>query len=41
LNAFTERVEYGPRYTSRTNQVRRSFEDATLRQRALDLVRAA
>jgi hypothetical protein len=31
----------GRRYTSRINQVRRSFEDTALKQRALDLVLGA
>jgi hypothetical protein len=34
-------LDYGRRCTGRTNQVQRSFEDATLKQRALDLVLAA
>jgi hypothetical protein len=41
FNAIAEHVDYGRRYTSRTNQVQRSFEDTALKQRALDLVLAA
>ncbi len=41
FNAVAEHLDYGRRYTSRTNQVQRSFEDAALKQRALDLVIAA
>jgi hypothetical protein len=41
INAIAEHLDYGRRYTARTNQVRRSFEDAALKQRALDLVVAA
>ena len=41
FNAIAEYLDYGRRYTSRTNQVQRSFEDATLKQRALQLVVAA
>jgi phage/plasmid-like protein (TIGR03299 family) len=41
FNAISEHLDYGRRYTSRTNQVQRSFEDAALKQRALDLVVAA
>jgi phage/plasmid-like protein (TIGR03299 family) len=40
-NAIAEQLDYGRRYTSRTNQVQRSFEDTSLKQRALDLLRAA
>jgi phage/plasmid-like protein (TIGR03299 family) len=36
-NAVCEYLDYGRRYTSRTNQVQRSFEDTALKQRALDL----
>ena len=41
FNAIAEHLDYGRRYTSRTNQVQRSFEDTALKQRALDLVLAA
>jgi phage/plasmid-like protein (TIGR03299 family) len=41
FNAIAEHLDYGRRYTTRTNQVQRSFEDSTLKQRALDLVVAA
>jgi hypothetical protein len=41
FNAITEHLDYGRRYTSRTNQVQRSFEDTALEQRALELVLAA
>jgi phage/plasmid-like protein (TIGR03299 family) len=41
FNAIAEHVDYGRRYTSRTNQVQRSFEDTSLKQRALELVAAA
>jgi phage/plasmid-like protein (TIGR03299 family) len=41
LNAIAEHLDYGRRYTSRTNQVQRSFEDTAPKQRALDLVPAA
>jgi hypothetical protein len=41
FNAVAEHLEYGRRYTTRTNQVRRSFEDTALKQRALELVAAA
>jgi phage/plasmid-like protein (TIGR03299 family) len=41
FNAIAEHLDYGRRYTSRTNQVQRSFEDTALKQRALDLVMAA
>ena len=41
FNAIAEHVDYGRRYTARTNQVQRSFEDTALKQRALDLVVAA
>jgi NAD-dependent SIR2 family protein deacetylase len=39
-NAIAEHLEYGRRYTARTNQVQRSFENTALKQRALDLVAA-
>jgi phage/plasmid-like protein (TIGR03299 family) len=41
FNAIAEHLDYGRRYTTRTNQLQRSFEDTSLKQRALDLVRAA
>ena len=41
FNAIAEQFDYGRRYTSRTNQVQRSFEDTALKQRALELVAAA
>jgi hypothetical protein len=41
FNAIAEQLDYGRRYTTRTNQVQRSFEDGALKQRALDLVVAA
>jgi len=41
FNAVAEHLDYGRRYTARTNQVQRSFEDAALKQRTLDLVVAA
>ena len=41
FNAIAEHLDYGRRYTSRTNQVQRSFEDTALKQRALELVLAA
>jgi hypothetical protein len=34
FNAIAEHLDYGRRYTSRTNQVHRSFEDTALKQRA-------
>jgi phage/plasmid-like protein (TIGR03299 family) len=40
-NAVAEQLDYGRRYTARTNQVQRSFEDTALKQRALDLIIAA
>jgi hypothetical protein len=40
-NAIGEHLDYGRRYTARTNQVQRSFEDVSLKQRALELVLAA
>ncbi|MGZ4182006.1 MAG: hypothetical protein ACXVUL_15150 [Solirubrobacteraceae bacterium] len=39
--ATANNLDYGRRYTSRTNQVQRSFEDTALKQRALELVAAA
>jgi hypothetical protein len=41
FNAIAEHFAYGWRYTTRTNQVQRSFEDTSLKQRALELVMAA
>jgi phage/plasmid-like protein (TIGR03299 family) len=41
FNAVAEHLDYGRRYTARTNQMQRSFEDTALKQRALDLVIAA
>jgi phage/plasmid-like protein (TIGR03299 family) len=37
-NAICEWADYGRRYTKRTNQVQRSFEDTQLKQRGLELV---
>jgi Domain of unknown function (DUF932) len=41
FNAIAEHLDYGRGYTTRTNQVQRSFEDTSLKQRALELVVAA
>ena len=41
FNAIAEHLDYGRRYTGRTNQVQRSFEDISVKQRALELVTAA
>jgi hypothetical protein len=41
FNAIAEHLGYERRYTSRTNQVQRSFENTGLKQRALELVLAA
>ena len=41
FNAIAEHLDYGRRYTSRTNQVQRSFEDTSLKQRTLDLIASA
>jgi phage/plasmid-like protein (TIGR03299 family) len=41
FNAIAEHLDYGRRYTARTDQVQRSFEDTSLKQRALELIRAA
>jgi hypothetical protein len=41
FNAIAEHLDYGRRYTTRSNQVQRSFEDTGLKQRALELVSAA
>jgi hypothetical protein len=40
FNAIAKHLDYGRRYTRRTNQVQRSFEDTALKQRALELVLA-
>lgn len=40
-NAIAEQLDYGRRYTRRTNQMQRSFEDTATKQRALDLIRSA
>jgi phage/plasmid-like protein (TIGR03299 family) len=37
-NAIAEWADFGRRYTSRTSQVQRSFEDTQLKQRGLELV---
>jgi Domain of unknown function (DUF932) len=41
FNAIAEYLDYGRRYTSRTNQIQRSFADTALKQRAFELVLAA
>ena len=41
FNAVAEHLDYGRRYTSRSNQVQRSFEDTSLKQRVLELMSAA
>jgi hypothetical protein len=41
VNAIAETLDSGRRYTSRTNQVQRSFEDIAIKERALELVLAA
>jgi phage/plasmid-like protein (TIGR03299 family) len=41
FNAIAEHLDYGRRYTTRTNQMQRSFEDTSIKQRALELVMAA
>jgi phage/plasmid-like protein (TIGR03299 family) len=41
VNAIAEHADFGRRYTKRTNQVQRSFEDTQLKQRGLELVLAA
>jgi hypothetical protein len=41
FNAIAKHLDFGWRYTRRTNQVQRSFEDSALKQRALELVLAA
>src|SRR5438105_1528403 len=38
FNAIAEHLDYGRRYTSRTNQVQRSFEETGLKQGALELM---
>ncbi|HEY7878057.1 MAG TPA: DUF932 domain-containing protein [Gemmatimonadaceae bacterium] len=38
LNAIAEHLDYGRRYTSRTNQMQRSFEDVAIKRRAFELV---
>ena len=40
FNAIAKHLDFGRRYTGRTNQVQRSFEDTALKQRALELVLA-
>lgn len=40
-NAIAEHADFGRRYTRRTDQVQRSFEDTELKQRGLELVIAA
>lgn len=40
-NTNAEHADFGPRYTTRSNQVRRSFEDSQLKQNGLGLVLAA
>jgi Domain of unknown function (DUF932) len=41
FNAIAEHLDYGRRRTTSTNQVQRSFQDTSVKQRALDLVMAA
>lgn len=41
INAIGEFADWGRRYTKRTDQVQRSFEDADLKTRGLELVLAA
>jgi hypothetical protein len=41
LNTIAEHADYGGRYTKRSNQVQRSFEDTQLKQRGLELVLGA
>jgi hypothetical protein len=38
FNAIAEQLDCGRRYTTRSNQVQRLFEDTALKQRALELV---
>ena len=41
FNALADHLDYGRWYTTRSNQVQRSFEDTSLKQRALELVMTA
>jgi Domain of unknown function (DUF932) len=41
FNAIAEHLDYGRRYTTRTSQVQRSFEDTSLKQQARELITAA
>jgi hypothetical protein len=41
FNAIAEHLDHGRRYTTRTNQVQGSFEDTSVKQRALELVSMA
>jgi Domain of unknown function (DUF932) len=41
FNAIAEHLDHVRRYTTRTNQIHRSFEDTSVKQRALELVSAA
>jgi Domain of unknown function (DUF932) len=41
VNAIAEFADFGRRYTKRSNQVQRSSEDTSLKQRGLELVLAA
>ena len=41
VNVIAEHADFGRRYTKRTNQVQRSFEDGQLTQRGLELVLGA
>jgi hypothetical protein len=41
FNAIAEHLDYGRRYTTRTNQMQRSLEDTTVKQRELELVLSA
>jgi len=40
-NAIAEHLGHGRRDTARTNQIKRSFEDASRKRRALELICAA
>jgi hypothetical protein len=40
-NAIVEYADFGRRYTKRTDQVQRSFEDGQLKQGGLELVLGA
>jgi hypothetical protein len=40
-DTIAEWADYARRYTKRSNQVQRSFEDTSLKQRGLELVMAA